>query len=83
MSLDTRLKVTDVDAYKHLPRNAMAQHNNIQLSLMGVHILNARLVLHFWNPDCHFMRQLVPNMTAYDAVHHELMTDSLLRNFLE
>ena len=80
MSLDTRLKVTDVDAYKHLPRNAMAQHNNIQLSLMGVHILDAYLVLHFWN---HLMRQLMPDTTAYDAVPHNSMTDSLLRNFLE
>ena len=47
MVLGTQLKVADVDAYKHLPCKAMARHNNIQLSLMGVHILNAHLAIHF------------------------------------
>ena len=80
MALDAPLKVSDAEAYKHLPRKAMARHNNIQLSLMGVHILDACLVLHFWN---HLMRQLMPDATVYDAVPHNSMTDSLLRNFLE
>ena len=71
MALDTRLKMADVDAYKHLPRKAMAR------------ILNAHLVLHFWNPDCNLMRQLVPNMTVYDAVPRDSVTASLLRKVPE
>ena len=71
MVLDALLKVSDAEAYKHLPRKAMAR------------ILNAHLVLHFWNPDCSLMRQLVPNMTVYDAVPHDSVTASLLRKVPE